>query len=98
MKKNLDEMCDRDWRIFKEDFSITTRGGNIPHPLRSWAEAGLEKSVIEVIETAGYKVGEERRSDELLSERYLPFLTGTNAHSTAGDSDRFAKSRCHGYC
>ncbi|CAF4499678.1 unnamed protein product, partial [Rotaria magnacalcarata] len=26
------------------------------HPLRSWAEAGLEKGVIDVIEAAGYKV------------------------------------------
>ncbi|CAF0852437.1 unnamed protein product [Adineta ricciae] len=54
-EKDLDEMMDRDWRIFKEDFNITTRGGNIPHPLRSWEEAGLEKSILDVIKLAGYK-------------------------------------------
>ena len=54
--KTLEEMADRDWRIFKEDYNITTKGGNIPHPLRSWDEAGLEKSINEVIKLAGYKV------------------------------------------
>lgn len=49
-------MADRDWRIFKEDYNITTRGGNIPHPIRSWDEAGLDKSIMEVIRMAGYKV------------------------------------------
>ncbi|CAF3837841.1 unnamed protein product [Adineta steineri] len=53
--KRLDEMADRDWRIFKEDYNITTRGGNIPHPLRSWEEAGLEKGILDVISLAGYK-------------------------------------------
>ena len=33
-EKNLNEMTDRDWRIFKEEFNITTRGGSIPHPIR----------------------------------------------------------------
>jgi hypothetical protein len=95
-KKNLDEMCDRDWRIFKEDFSITTRGGNIPHPLRSWVEAGLEKSITDVIEAAGYKVDEETGQTNLF-ERHLSFFTGSNAYSTAGNSHWFAKSRCDGY-
>ena len=53
--KSLDEMAERDWRIFKEDYNITTRGGNIPHPLRSWDEAGLEKGILDVIKLAGYK-------------------------------------------
>jgi ATP-dependent RNA helicase DDX23/PRP28 len=53
--KSLEEMADRDWRIFKEDYNITTRGGNIPHPLRSWDEAGLEKGILDVIKLAGYK-------------------------------------------
>lgn len=52
--KTLEEMAERDWRIFKEDYNITTRGGNIPHPLRSWDEAGLEKGIIDVIKQAGY--------------------------------------------
>jgi ATP-dependent RNA helicase DDX23/PRP28 len=56
--KNLEEMADRDWRIFKEDFNITTRGGNIPHPIRFWEEAGLEKGILEVIKLAGYTVSQ----------------------------------------
>jgi len=55
-EKKLEEMADRDWRIFKEDYNITTRGGNIPHPLRYWEEAGLEKGILDVIKLAGYKV------------------------------------------
>ena len=53
-EKTLEEMADRDWRIFKEDYNITTRGGNIPHPLRSWDESGLEKGILDVIKQAGY--------------------------------------------
>lgn len=53
--KPLDEMRDRDWRIFKEDFSIITKGGNIPPGLRNWREAELQPEVRNVIETIGYK-------------------------------------------
>jgi len=34
-------MTQRDWRIFKEDFNITTKGGGIPNPIRNWNEAPL---------------------------------------------------------
>ena len=33
-EKELNEMTERDWRILREDFSIATKGGNIPRPLR----------------------------------------------------------------
>jgi ATP-dependent RNA helicase DDX23/PRP28 len=35
-EKKIHEMNARDWRILREDFSITTRGGSIPPPIRSW--------------------------------------------------------------
>ena len=54
-EKPLKEMTDRDWRIFKEDFSIVTKGGNIPHGLRGWSEAKLNVEVQKVINTIGYK-------------------------------------------
>jgi ATP-dependent RNA helicase DDX23/PRP28 len=54
-EKPLDEMTDRDWRIFKEDFSIVTKGGNIPHGLRSWNEANLPPELVSVIQSIGYK-------------------------------------------
>ena len=47
-EKPLEEMSDRDWRIFREDFNISTRGGNVPHPLRTWEEAGLPAEIIKV--------------------------------------------------
>jgi ATP-dependent RNA helicase DDX23/PRP28 len=40
-EKKLEEMTSRDWRIFKEDHNITTKGGGIPNPLRDWEEAKL---------------------------------------------------------
>ncbi len=36
--KPLHEMTERDWRIFREDYNITTRGGKVPNPLRNWSE------------------------------------------------------------
>ena len=55
-KKELDEMNDRDWRIFREDYSISLKGGNVPHPIRSWEESGLPGEMLKVIEHVGYKV------------------------------------------
>ncbi|KAG6854626.1 mRNA splicing protein prp28 [Blastosporella zonata] len=54
-EKSLDEMKERDWRIFREDFSISARGGSIPHPLRSWAESSIPTQILECIEKIGYK-------------------------------------------
>lgn len=54
--KTLDEMQDRDWRIFREDFNITIKGGRIPKPIRHWNEAGLPKEIYDVILEVGYKV------------------------------------------
>jgi ATP-dependent RNA helicase DDX23/PRP28 len=47
-------MTERDWRIFKEDFVITTRGGNIPNPIRRWEESGIPDEILHVIEQVGY--------------------------------------------
>ncbi|KAF7793189.1 hypothetical protein EIP86_004298 [Pleurotus ostreatoroseus] len=54
-EKALEEMKERDWRIFREDFSIAARGGQIPHPIRSWAESNIPQQILDVIETIGYK-------------------------------------------
>jgi ATP-dependent RNA helicase DDX23/PRP28 len=54
-QKKLDEMQDRDWRIFREDYNITIKGGKVPKPLRSWEEANLPKEVYDVILKVGYK-------------------------------------------
>lgn len=77
-QKKLDEMTDRDWRIFREDYSITTKGGKIPNPIRNWKEYALPDHILEVIDKCGYKVGQRVQSlwfftDYLngFSERYF---------------------------
>lgn len=37
--KPLDQMTARDWRIFKDDYNITSKGGSMPNPLRLWDES-----------------------------------------------------------
>lgn len=54
-KKSLKEMNDRDWRIFKEDFNITTKGGQIPNPIRSWSESSLPKNLVSLLDQYGYQ-------------------------------------------
>ncbi len=53
-EKKLEYMRERDWRIFKEDFNISTKGGGIPNPMRSWKESGLPKRLLDIIEEVGY--------------------------------------------
>lgn len=54
-KKTLEEMQERDWRIFREDYNISIKGGKVPKPLRSWEEANLPKEIYDVILKVGYK-------------------------------------------
>ncbi|KAF2749980.1 DEAD-domain-containing protein, partial [Sporormia fimetaria CBS 119925] len=53
-EKRLDQMRERDWRIFKEDFSIATKGGSIPNPMRNWQESGLPDNLLRIVEQVGY--------------------------------------------
>ena len=53
-EKRLDQMRERDWRIFKEDFNISTRGGSIPNPMRSWNESTLPKRLLDIVDSVGY--------------------------------------------
>ncbi|XP_005191965.1 probable ATP-dependent RNA helicase DDX23 [Musca domestica] len=54
-EKDIDEMTERDWRIFREDYNITIKGGKIPNPIRSWKESGFPKELLEIIDSVGYK-------------------------------------------
>ena len=54
-EKSLQDMRERDWRIFKEDFGIATKGGSIPDPMRNWKESGLPRRLLEIIDQVGYK-------------------------------------------
>ena len=53
-EKKLEHMRERDWRIFKEDYNISTKGGSIPNPMRTWAESGLPKRLLDVVDQVGY--------------------------------------------
>ncbi|KAI0898422.1 P-loop containing nucleoside triphosphate hydrolase protein [Annulohypoxylon nitens] len=53
-EKKLEDMRERDWRIFKEDFGISTKGGLIPNPMRNWQESGLPRRLLEIINKVGY--------------------------------------------
>ncbi|CCH60781.1 hypothetical protein TBLA_0D02800 [Henningerozyma blattae CBS 6284] len=45
-EKSWEEMTDRDWRIFREDFNISTKGSNAEQPLRYWNEKGLMPDIV----------------------------------------------------
>ncbi|GER55322.1 DEAD-box ATP-dependent RNA helicase [Striga asiatica] len=53
--KKLEEMTERDWRIFREDFNISYKGSRIPRPMRNWAESKLSAELLRAVERAGYK-------------------------------------------
>ena len=53
-EKKLEQMRERDWRIFKEDFNIATKGGSIPNPMRNWKESGLPKRLLDIVDSVGY--------------------------------------------
>lgn len=55
-KKGREEMTMRDWAIFREDFSITMRGGSseAAKPARNWNETGLPGDLLILIRDAGY--------------------------------------------
>jgi ATP-dependent RNA helicase DDX23/PRP28 len=52
--KKLEHMRERDWRIFKEDFNIATKGGAIPNPMRNWRESGLPEKLLQIVDHIGY--------------------------------------------
>ncbi|KAJ0101642.1 hypothetical protein Patl1_05642 [Pistacia atlantica] len=54
-EKMLDEMTERDWRIFREDFNISYKGSKIPRPMRNWVESKLTPELLKAVERAGYK-------------------------------------------
>ncbi|KAI2640609.1 DEAD-domain-containing protein [Hypomontagnella submonticulosa] len=53
-EKKLEDMRERDWRIFKEDFGISTKGGLIPNPMRNWQESGLPRRLLDIVSKVGY--------------------------------------------
>lgn len=54
-EKKLEEMTERDWRIFREDFNISYKGSRIPRPMRNWEEGNLTSELLKAVSKAGYK-------------------------------------------
>lgn len=54
-EKSREEMSDRDWRIFKEDFGISITGGSAEDPLRSWSELKDAEIVDAIVKNLKYE-------------------------------------------
>lgn len=55
-EKELEDMTQRDWRIFKEDFRITTKfGGRLPNPIRFWGESELPEKILDNVKKAKFR-------------------------------------------
>lgn len=53
LPQKREDMTERDWRIFREDFSIAYKGaamGPNSLPIRNWAEANLSEKLMKSIE------------------------------------------------
>ena len=59
--KRTEDMNDRDWRIFREDYEIVTKG-NMRHPATGarikpfihWPESGLQENILAAVRKAKY--------------------------------------------
>ena len=54
-EKILEQMTERDWRIFREDYNIAIKGGRIPNPIRKWTESNIKKEILDIIYSVGYQ-------------------------------------------
>lgn len=53
--KNINQMSERDWRIFREDYDIIIKGGRVPIPIRDWSDYPFPQSILDSINKANYK-------------------------------------------
>ncbi|XP_063615024.1 probable ATP-dependent RNA helicase DDX23 [Penaeus indicus] len=53
-EKVPEQMTERDWRIFREDYNIAIKGGRIPNPIRKWSESNIKKEILDIISSVGY--------------------------------------------
>lgn len=55
-KKDLKDMTERDWRIFREDKQINIKGEHVANPIRNWEELGdkLPSKIYDIIKECKY--------------------------------------------
>ncbi|EAZ51454.1 U5 snRNP 100 kD protein [Cryptosporidium parvum Iowa II] len=49
------DMTERDWKIFREDYSINVRGKDVPNPIRNWKDCHVLEIQTELIRNIGYE-------------------------------------------
>ena len=76
-RKALNDMTERDWRIFREDFDIRIQGGRAIRPLRYWEEANFPEQIGIAINDLGYK-----EIINLASKEYFSALQSKNLKPT----------------
>lgn len=54
-EKKFENMWERDWCIFKEDFNIVIKGGSIFNLMCLWKEFNLFKCLFDIVDEVGYK-------------------------------------------
>ncbi|QPG74439.1 hypothetical protein FOA43_001768 [Brettanomyces nanus] len=54
-QKPLDKMTPRDWRIMKEDYNISSKGGKMENPIRYWQEIEIDGLLLKQLERLGYR-------------------------------------------
>lgn len=92
-EKKLEEMKERDWRIFREDFSISARGTGfflpcvtIPTPIRRLHTTS--PAFVERVGNSSHDFGMYRKH----------WIQGTFSYSATGNSNRLTKPRYHRNC
>lgn len=50
------EMTERDWKIFREDFSINVRGRDVPNPIRTWRDCYELEVQRDLVRNIGYSM------------------------------------------
>ena len=94
-EKRLDDMNERDWRIFREDFDIRVQahGGlkNMTQPLRNWEEGSFPEHVNKAIQAVGYK------NPSPIQRQAIPSFTRPSVTSSASQKPVRARRR-HFWC
>lgn len=104
--KKLEEMTERDWRIFREDFNIAYRGSNPPLPYRTWDECPLPKALRKAVDKVrralalwqGAHAAICRADCAPRISAALGWLQEAISHPDGSHSHRPAAARCHRAC